>query len=37
MTADGPFTFARGGAGGTASAITGAGLTLALDATTSAG
>ena len=30
VTADGPFAIARGGAGGTASAITGAGLTLAL-------
>ena len=31
MTADGPFAFARGGTGGTASAITGAGLKLALE------
>ena len=30
VTADGPFAIARGGAGGTASAITGAGLTMAL-------
>jgi RHS repeat-associated protein len=31
VTADGPFTVARGGAGGTSSAVTGSGLNLKLD------